>query len=168
VATQGSPLTPEFKRALVLLKGYFDRTQDDLSEQACSSVQRTAHALEVGVATVKRVMADYHRNPALIEGAVSLRRGHRPRALADSLQTITRDYVRQANREGVYITLEMVADYLKEEGGAADFSVRTLGRALDLRSARAPVRSTSRKKTRWWRRANATYVPSALIAEAPT
>ena len=131
MATQGSPLTPEFKRALVLLKGYFDRTQDDLSEQACSSVQRTAHALEVGVATVKRVMADYHRNPALIGGAVSLRRGHRPRTLADSLQTITRDYVRQANREGVHITLEMVADYRKEEGGAADFSVRTLGRALD-------------------------------------
>ena len=131
MATQGSPLTPEFKRALVLLKGYFDRTQDDLSEQACSSVQRTAHALEVGVATVKRVMADYHRNPALIGGAVSLCRGHRPRTLADSLQTITRDYVRQANRAGVPITLEMVADYLKEEGGAANFSVRTLGRALD-------------------------------------
>lgn len=131
MATQGSPLTPEFKRALVLLKGYFDRTQDDLSEQACSSVQRTAHALEVGVATVKRVMADYNRNPALIEGAVCFRRGHRPRALADSLQTITRDYVRQANREGVHITLEILADYLKEEGGAANFSVRTLGRALD-------------------------------------
>lgn len=131
MATQGSPLTPEFKRAIVLLKGYFDRTQGDLTEQACSSVQRTAHALEVGLATVKRVMADYNRNPALLEGEGSLRRGHRPRALGDSLQTITRDYVRQANREGVHITLEMLADYLKAEGSAPEFSVRTLGRALD-------------------------------------
>jgi transposase len=131
MATQGSPLSPEFKRAVVLLKGYFDRTQNDLSEQGCSSVERTAHALEVGAATVKRVMADYNRDPALLEEAVSLCRGHRPRTLSDSLQTITRDYVRQANREGKHLTLEMLADALKEEGGAPDFSVRTLGRALD-------------------------------------
>jgi transposase len=131
VATQGSPLTPEFKRAIVLLKDYFDRTKGDSREQDCSSAQRAANALGVGIATVKRVMADSTRNPDLLEREVSLRRGRPPRALADSLQTITRDYVRQANREGSHITLEMLAEHLKEEGCDPNFSVRTLGRTLD-------------------------------------
>ncbi len=131
MATQGSPLTPEFKRAIVLLKDYFDRTKGDSREQDCSSAQRAAHALGVGIATVKRVMADSNRNPDVLEREVSLRRGRPPRAIADSLQTITRDSVRQANREGAHITLEMLAAHLKEEGCDPNFSVRTLGRTLE-------------------------------------
>jgi len=131
VATQGSPLTPELKRAIVLLKDYFDRTKGDAREQDCSSAQRAANALGVGLATVKRGMADYNRNPDVLAREVSLHRGRPPRALADALQTITRDYVRQANREGAHITLEMLAAHLKEEGCDPNCSVRTLGRTLD-------------------------------------
>lgn len=61
----------------------------------------------------------------------SIRRGRPPRVLSDSLQTSTREYVRQANREGSHLTREMLAEYLKAEGGAPNFSVRTLGRARD-------------------------------------
>jgi transposase len=114
-----------------LLKDYFDRTKDDLCEQDCPSAERTAHALGVGIATVKRVMADYHRSPDLLARADSMRRGRPPRVIADSVQTITRDYVRQANREGSHLTLEMLAAYLKQEGCDPHFSLRTLGRALD-------------------------------------
>jgi transposase len=131
VATQGRPLSPEFKRAIVLVKDYFDRTKGDLCEQAGSSAERTAHALGVGLATVKRVMADSKRSPAWSIQEESIRRGRPPRVLSDSLQTMTREYVRQANREGSHITLEMLAEYRKEEGGDPHFSVRTLGRALD-------------------------------------
>jgi len=131
VATQGRPLTSEFKRAMILLKDYFDRTKDDLCEQDCPSAERTANALGVGIATVKRVMADYHRSPDLLVRTDSMRRGRPPRVIADSVQTITRDYVRQANREGAHLTLEMLAAYLKQEGCEPDFSLRTLGRALD-------------------------------------
>lgn len=60
MATQGSPLTPEFKRVIVLLKDYFDRTQDDVREQDYSCAERAAQALGVGIATGKRVMADFH------------------------------------------------------------------------------------------------------------
>jgi transposase len=114
-----------------LLKDYFDRTKDDLCEQDCPSAERAAHALGVGIATVKRVMADYHRSPDLLARADSMRRGRPPRVIADSVQTITRDYVRQANREGSHLTLEMLAAYLKQEGCDPHFSLRTLGRALD-------------------------------------
>ena len=63
MATQGRPLRPDFKRAIVLVKDYFDRTKGDLREQEGSSAERTANALGVGLATVKRVMADSKRSP---------------------------------------------------------------------------------------------------------
>src|ERR1043166_4075253 len=129
VATQGRPLSPDFKRAIVLVKDYFDRTKGDLCEQAGSSAERTATALGVGLATVKRVMADSKRSPVGLIREESIRRGRPPRVLSDSLQTRTREYVRQANCEGSHITLEMLAEYLKAEGGDPNFSVRTLGRS---------------------------------------
>jgi transposase len=131
VATQGRPLSPEFKRAIVLVKDYFDRTKGALREHECSSAERAANALGVGLATVKRVMADSKRSPAWLIQDESIRRGRPPRVISDSLQTMTREDVRQAKREGSHITLEMGSEYLKEEGSDADFSVRTLGRALD-------------------------------------
>jgi transposase len=131
VATQGRPLSPEFKRAIVLVKGYFDRTKGDLREQECSSVERAANALGVGVATVKRVMADSRRSPAWLIQDEFIHRGRPPRVISDALQTKTREYVRQANQEGSHITLEMLSEYLKEESGDSDFSIRTLGRTLD-------------------------------------
>ena len=131
MATQGRPLSPDFKRAIVLVKDYFDRTKGDLREQEGSGAERTANALGVGLATVKRVMADSKRSPVGLIREESIRRGRPPRVLSDSLQTRTREYVRQANREGSHITLEMLAEYLKAEGGDPNFSVRTLGRALD-------------------------------------
>ena len=66
---------------------------------------------------MKRVMADSKRSPTGGIREESIRRGRPPRVLSDSLQTRTREYVRQANREGSHITLEMLAEYLKAEGG---------------------------------------------------
>jgi transposase len=131
VATQGSPLTPELKRAIVLLKDYFDRTQDDVREQDYASAERAAHALGVGIATVKRVMADFHRSPEVLDRGAAQRRGRPPRAIADSLQTMTRDSGRQANREGTHMTLEMGAERLAKEAPAQQCSLRTLGRTLE-------------------------------------
>lgn len=131
VATQGRALSPEFKRAIVLVKDYVDRTTGDLGEQDCSSTERAANALGVGLATVQRVMADSRRSAAWLIQDEVIPRGRPPRVIADSLQTMTREYVRQANREGSHITLEMLSAYLKEKGGNPNFSMRTLGRALD-------------------------------------
>jgi len=127
---QGSPLTPEYKKAIVRVKKYFERTKDDSEEQDCTSVSMPANALEVGVTTVKRIMADYNRSPDLLEKQ-SHRRGHPPKIIADFLQAITREYIRQANLEGRHISLEMLSDYLKQQGAEQRFSIRTLGRTLD-------------------------------------
>jgi DDE superfamily endonuclease len=76
-------------------------------------------------------MADSKRSPTGLMREESIRRGRPPRVLADALQTRTRAYVRHANREGSHLTLELLAAYLKADGGALNCSVRTLGRALD-------------------------------------
>ena len=131
MATQGSPLTPEFKRAIVLLKDYFDRTKGDVREQDCASAERAAHALGVGIATVQRVMADSNRSPDVLERGEAMRRGRPPRAIADSLQTIPRASVRQAHREGSPMTREMVAEHRAKDVADHHCSVRTLGRTLD-------------------------------------
>lgn len=131
MATQGKPLSRELKKTMVVLKDYFDRTKDDPGELSSSSVQRVANALAVGIATVKRVMADDHRSPDFLEREDSPWRGRPPRAIADSLQTITRDYVRRANQDGKHITLAMLTEHLEEQDPEQSFSVRTLGRTLD-------------------------------------
>lgn len=132
MGARGSPLSAEAKSTIVTLKAYFDRTRDDPGEQTSQAVERVANALGVGVATVKRVMAEYNRGIDFFDTPAT-RRGRPDRALSDSLQTITREYVRKANQEGVHVTLEMLQEHLKTHA-RDDFnavSVRTLGRALD-------------------------------------
>ncbi len=118
------------KETIVILKGYFDRTRDDLEEQASPAIQRVANALGVGIATVKRVMADNNRGVTFADQA-NAHKGRPQRVLSDSLQAVTRDYVRKASREGKQITLEMLCQHLKATKPKQEFSIRTLGRALD-------------------------------------
>jgi len=127
---QGKALTPEDKNAIVSLKEYFDRTKNDLQEQSSPSVQKVANALGFGIATIKRTMADYSRGVNFDE-VEKVFRGRPQRVLSESAQTIVRDYIRKANKEGAYITLEMLCQHLEEVAPKQDFSVLTLGRALD-------------------------------------
>lgn len=129
MAAQGKQILSEYKKAVVLLKNYFDRTREDQEEQLLTSAEKTAHALSLGVASVKRIMSDYNRDPTVIERD-QFKRGHPPLILPDSLQTITRDYVRKANQEGKYITLEMLSKHILTYNPDENFSIRTLGRAL--------------------------------------
>jgi len=86
--------------------------------------------LNLGVVTVKRVMADYNRDPKSVEQE-AMRRGRQKRAISDSVEAIARQYIREANQDGLHITLETLSSYLEEHKPEISFSVRTLGRALD-------------------------------------
>ena len=130
MTTQGKALTPSEKETIVTLKKYFDRTKSDVEEQNSPSVQRVVNALGVGIATVKRVMADHNRGINFSEQKTA-HRGRPPRVLSDSMQSMTREYIRSANMKGTYITLEMLCKYLEKKKAEQSFSIRTLGRALD-------------------------------------
>lgn len=127
---QGSPLSPEMKKTAVKLKHYFDRTKNDSKEQELTSAEKSAHALDIGIASVRRIMADYNRDPDSFQKE-PLPRGRPKRIVCESSQAIARDYIRQANTKGLHITLEMLSEYLKEAVGGQEYSTWTLGRALD-------------------------------------
>jgi len=125
--TQGKALTSAEKETIVLLKKYFDRTKGDFQEQESPSVQRVVNALGVGIATVKRVMADHNRGVDFSKQVPPLK-GRPSRALSDSMQSVTREYVRSANKNGAHITLELLCKHLEEIRPEQEFSIRTLGR----------------------------------------
>ncbi len=130
MATRGSPLSAETKKCIVSVKKYFDQCKKEVEEEKFSSVQRTANALGVGAATVKRMMATYNHNPDLLEKE-TCERGRPPHAISYSIQTVVRSYIRKANQEGRHITLEILREHLEESAPEQSIYVRTLGRTLD-------------------------------------
>jgi transposase len=127
---QGSPLSAESKQLIVLLKSYFDRTRPGTHEP-CTAVEQVARAMNIGVVTVRRVMAEYNRDPLLLH-KVHASKGRPPRVLPDAVHSTVRTYVREANFHGRHITLEMLGEHLRQQATVdQDFSIRTLGRALE-------------------------------------
>lgn len=116
---RGKPLGPEEKRLLVSVKHYFDRNQAGFGGHE-SSAQMTADALGLGVATVHRVMANFHRDPDSIQ-ARPQSRGRPAYAMASSHQEAVRTYIRQANLQGRHLTLEDIRGFLTEREPTASF-----------------------------------------------
>ncbi|MCJ7600546.1 MAG: transposase [Desulfobulbaceae bacterium] len=124
---RGKPLTPEAKKIMVSVKQYFDRNKFQPSEP---STKRTADALGIGQATVKRVMADYSLDPSLLDEPAKIR-GRPAHAVSTSHQESVRTFIRSANKKGEYITLATIRDFLKEVSGDESFHVATLARTLN-------------------------------------
>ncbi len=127
--TKGRPLCPEEKKLLVSVKHYFDRNKSEFRSSE-SSVQMTADALGIGLATVNRVMASYHKDPDSIKAPPQFR--GRPAYSVDvSHQEAVRSYIRQANLEGRHISLESIRSVLQEKSPDESFHLSTLSRTLD-------------------------------------
>ena len=95
------------------------------------SIERTADALGIGLVTVRRVMADFNRDPNSLENPPKMK-GRPDYAIPNSLQGIIREYIRTANQEGTFITLDVLRQQLIESIPLDDdINIRTLGRALD-------------------------------------
>jgi transposase len=124
---RGKPLTPEMKKFTVSVKHYFDRNKLEPIEP---SVKRTADALGIGVATVKRIMADYNRDPILLDKPTKPK-GRPIYAVSASYQELTRSYIRAANKKGEHITLADIMDFLKEVYPGESLSKATLSRTLN-------------------------------------
>lgn len=130
MSQQGRALSTDIKRAIVQVKQYFDRSKSNDTEESRPSIERVAEALGVGLATVRRVMADFNRDPILLENSFKIK-GRPDYVMPDSLQSVIRKSVREANKEGAFITLDMLREQLVELLPILDINIRTLGRALD-------------------------------------
>ena len=124
---RGKPLTAETKKLVVTVKQYFDRKKFKPTEP---SSKRTADALGIGVATVKRVMADYNRDPNMLDEPTKMR-GRPVHAVNASYQESVRAYIRSANKNGEYITLENIREFLNEISHDESFHIATLARTLN-------------------------------------
>lgn len=129
MAIRGKALTPEVKKLIVSVKLYFDKYKSK-QEVSVSSVQKTAEAASIGIATVKRIMADYNRDPDLLERAPS-DRGRKSYSIDASYQEKVRAFVREANQNGAYITLSDIRAFLLKNGADESFHISTLARTLD-------------------------------------
>ena len=127
---QGRTVSPDIKKVIVQIKKYFDRTKSDASEQQQPSTARVANALELSLTTVERVMADFNRDPDLLEKPPKMK-GRPDHVMPDTLQSITREYIRNANKEGMFVTLDVLRQELMEAIPLDILNIRTLGRALD-------------------------------------
>jgi transposase len=127
ISSRGRPLSPETKKAVVSIKQYFDGKRLQPVEP---SVKRAADALGIGVATVKRIMADYNRDPKLLDEPNRLR-GRPTHALSVTHQEAVRAYIRSANQQGKYITLSDIESFLKNRSEDEAFHISTLARTLN-------------------------------------
>src|SRR3990167_10562361 len=127
--SQGSPLCPEEKKHIVLLKQYFDRNSAEFGFKN-RSVQMVADALNLGLSTVDRVMASYRKDPSSLD-ALPQPKGRPEYALETTSQEIVRSLVRKANLEGKRMTLELLKDTIQAQFTEHQFHISTLARALD-------------------------------------
>ena len=127
ISCRGKPLSPEIKKITVSVKQYFDRNKLTSAEP---SVKSTADALGIGVATVKRIMADYNRDPNLLDELTTVR-GRPVHAVSASHQESVRSYIRAANSKGKHITLADICSFLKKENIDETFHKTTLARTLN-------------------------------------
>jgi transposase len=127
---QGKPLSSDTKKVIVQLKSYFDSNKRIFQTQD-SSAQMVANALDIGLASVNRVMANYNKDPKSLD-AVPKPKGRPEHSVSVSHQELVRSYVRSANLEGKHVTLEMIKDLiLSESDQTGEFHIMSLSRALD-------------------------------------
>ena len=126
----GKPLIPEQKEIIVKLKYFFDKHKSEFNSKKLS-VQLVADSLQIGLATVNRVLAAYQKDQNSIYNEI-LEKGRPQRSIDAGIQEKVRSYIRGENLEGRQITLEKIREFLtKEQGDNTEFSIATLSRILD-------------------------------------
>lgn len=124
---QGKPLSLEVKQVIVSVKLYFDSIKITPRE---SSTKRTANAIGIGEATVKRIMSLYNKEPKLLNDSSKMR-GRPAHLISETNQELIRKYVRTANKNGEYITLSDIKNYIKDNDIKTLFHISTLARTLN-------------------------------------
>jgi len=127
---QGKQLSAEITELVVRLKEYYDEER-----KACKFVPtkdpagRTAQALGLGVATVKRIMARYAKSGGEVVVRVPQRPGRPPSRISPNIQPIVRQFIRTENLGGRRVSIERVGSYLHTVHGV-ETPKTTLWRAL--------------------------------------
>jgi transposase len=130
MAQRGKQFTPEMVEMVVHLKKHFDeerKTSDFISTK--NSTKRTANGLGIGIATVKRIMAHYHKSDGTVVSLPAKHPGRPPDPALLELLPVVRKIIRAENLKGQRISLERLRQFLLAEQGV-DIPKMTLWRAV--------------------------------------
>ena len=126
---RGKELPVDVRETVVQLKQHFDNEkQSGPLVSTKDSSGRTATAMGIGVATVKRIISHYNQTGTVL----TLPRetpGRRPDTTCESVQVFARDFIRSQNLIGGRVSVEKLRSHLKDEYGIK-INKSTLWRAL--------------------------------------
>lgn len=129
MAFQGKEFTPEMRRLVVNLKAHFDKEKKaGKTVPTKNSTKRVAQGLNIGVATVKRIMAAH--NQGKTDVFEEKERGKPPCRLSLNLQPVIREYIRQKNLRGQKTGAEQIREYLLRKH-SVNIPISTLLRSLN-------------------------------------
>jgi len=130
MGNRGKELAPEVVECLVNLKKHFDRERKTGKTVSTKDpAARTAVGLGLGVATVKRVMAEIKKNKEIPVRHSKKNRGRPDHRIEKTLQPVVREYIRSKNLEGQRATLKQLCNHLLEYNHV-DIPTATLSRTL--------------------------------------
>lgn len=127
--SRGKELSSEVAEVVVQLKCYFDTEKRCPEMLEKDSYERTAAAVGIGVATVKRILARYNRTGTVVPDMRS-KSGRKPDDRIEGVQGLVRDFVRGQNLLGRRVSIEKLRGHLKDEHGI-EFEKTTLWRGLN-------------------------------------
>lgn len=128
---QGKQLPAEMVEAVVRLKKHYDeekKTGKFVSTKGAA--KRTADALGIGVATVKRIMAQYKKDGDEVVVRIKERPGRPPSSICPIAQPIVRKFIRAENLDGRRVSTDRVCRFLNSKH-EIDIPKMTLWRALN-------------------------------------
>lgn len=128
---QGKQLPAEMVEAVVRLKMHYDKERKaGKSVSTKDAAKRTADALGIGIATVKRIMAQYKKDGDQVVVRIKERPGRPPSSICPIAQPIVREFIRTENLGGRRVSIDRVCKFLTSEHGI-NIPKMTLWRALN-------------------------------------
>jgi len=128
---QGKQFPAEMVEAVVRLKKHYDKERRaGKFVSTKDAAKRTANALGIGVATVKRIMARYKKDGNEVIVHIKQRPGRPPSRICPIAQPIVREFIRTENLGGRRVSIDRVCKFLISEHGIY-IAKMTLWRALN-------------------------------------
>ena len=111
---QGKQLSEEITEFVIRLKEYHDdERKAGKFVPTKDPAGRTAKAIGLGVATVKRIMARYAQNGEKIVVRVPQRPGRPPSRISPNIQPVVRQFIRTENLDGRRVSIDRVGSSIQ-------------------------------------------------------
>jgi len=130
MAFQGKEFTQGMKQLVVNLKQFNDIERRKNKFKAVWAIEQTAKGLDIGEATVRRIMAEYNKKEQHIPEGQPKERGRPEHIVPKQLQTVVRQYIRSQNLKGQHVSVELVREHLYSINAEYTFPATTLWRTL--------------------------------------